>query len=232
MPCCALQPCSGRGDKSVSKGRQQASAAYNGAVFEVILEVSETMLTDSPPRKSNLAGFQESDWLTRLDLPDDECLPEIAKSIESAMKTEEIAGVRRACSEFLKAASQFYGVPECNVRVLAARPLRTREQWTTELFGDYTPETMVVRVWMRTAVRKEITSFGTFLSTFCHEFCHHLDYKKFGFADSWHTRGFYERAAVLYHHARGTPQKRLFWVPMSDGRWRIDWVKTNRSAGV
>ncbi|MGO9679548.1 MAG: hypothetical protein ACLPW4_20070, partial [Candidatus Sulfotelmatobacter sp.] len=76
--------------------------------------------------------------------------------------------VRSACAEFLEAASQFYKVPECSVRVLAARPLRTREQWTTELFGDYTPETMLIRVWMRTAVRKEITSFGTFLSTLCH----------------------------------------------------------------
>ncbi len=34
---------------------------------------------------------------------------------------------------------------------------------------------------MRTAVRKHITSPGTFLSTLCHEFCHHLDYEKFGF---------------------------------------------------
>ena len=27
--------------------------------------------------------------------------------------------------------------------------------------------------------------------------------------DSWHTRGFYERAGVLYHYARGTPLKKL-----------------------
>lgn len=112
--------------------------------------------------------------------------------------------------------------------MLASRPLRVREQWSTELFGDYAPDTKLIRVWMRTAVRKEVTSFGTFLSTLCHEFCHHLDFQKFGFADSWHTRGFYERAAVLYHYARGTPQKRLVWAPMSGGRWRIDWPKTNR----
>lgn len=190
------------------------------------------MLTDSPPRKSNLSGFQESDRINTLDLPNDAFLNEVAKSIESAMKSEQTARVRSACAEFLKAASQFYGVPECSVRVLAARPLRTRERWTTELFGDYDPETMLIRVWMRTAVRKEITSFGTFLSTLCHEFCHHLDYKEFGFADSWHTRGFYERAGALYHFARGTPQKRLFWVATSGGRWRIDWQRTNRSTGV
>jgi len=67
---------------------------------------------------------------------------------------------------------------------------------TTELFGDYAPETMLIRLWMRTTVRKEVTSFGTFLSTLCHEFCHHLDFQRFGLADSWHTRGFYERAVL------------------------------------
>jgi hypothetical protein len=76
---------------------------------------------------------------------------------------------------------------------------------------------MLIRVWMKTAVRKEITSFGTFLSTLCHEFCHHLDFQRFGFTDAWHTRGFYERAAALYHFARGTPPKRLFWVAMPGG---------------
>jgi len=76
---------------------------------------------------------------------------------------------------------------------------------------------MLIRVWMRTAVRKEITSFGTFLSTLRHEFCHHLDFRQFGFPDSWHTRCFYERTAALYHHARGTAHKRLFWVPLAAG---------------
>ena len=68
------------------------------------------------------------------------------------------------------------------------------------------------------------------MSTLCHEFCHHLDFEKFGFSDSWHTRGFYERAAVLYHYARGTPLKKLFWVSVAGGRWRIDWQRTNRGA--
>ncbi len=66
---------------------------------------------------------------------------------------------------------------------------------------------MLIRVWMRTAVRKGVTSFGTFLSTLCDEFCHHLDFKKFGFVDSWHTRGFYERAGVLYHYSGDTAEE-------------------------
>lgn len=155
--------------------------------------------------------------------------PVPAQSIERAMRAESRRAVRLACTEFLRQASDFYYVSEPPVRVLAARPLRIREGgWGTELFGDYNPQSKVIRVWLRTAILQQVMSFGTFLSTLCHEFCHHLDFELFGFHDSWHTRGFYERAAVLYHHARATPQKRLFWIPMPKHRWRINWARTNR----
>jgi hypothetical protein len=35
---------------------------------------------------------------------------------------------------------------------------------------------------------------------------------------------------VLYHHARGTPVKPLFWVRAPGERWLIDWPRTNRGA--
>jgi len=187
------------------------------------------MLTDSPPRKKSRAEFVESDRTGTLELPRDESLLQIAKTIESAMTAGSAPDVKSASMEFLNICSDFYEVRNCGLRVLAARPLRVRESWTSELFGDYSPDTMLIRLWMRTAVKKEITSYGTFLSTLCHEFCHHLDFQRFGFSDSWHTRGFYERAAALYHHARDTAPKRLFWVPVAGGRWRIDWPRTNRS---
>jgi len=185
------------------------------------------MLTEAP-RKKNRALFIQSDQMKSLELPQDARLPQIASRIESAMRAGNLPDVRRACAEFLGAASEFYKVPKCDIRVLASRPLRVREYSTTELFGDYHPDTMLIRIWMRTAIRKEVTSFGTFLSTLCHEFCHHLDFHRFQFPDSWHTRGFYERAGALYHHARGTPMKTLFWLPATDGKWRIDWPRTNR----
>jgi hypothetical protein len=186
------------------------------------------MLTDAPPSKRNLAGFLESDRLRTLDLPPDGLLRPHARLLEAAILTGNTAAVKRSCTTLLSVASEFYKIPTCGIRVLAARPLRVREHSTTELFGDYQPDAMLIRVWMRTAVRKEITSFGTFLSTLCHEFCHHLDFQRFGFADSWHSRGFYERTAALYYHLRGTPPKRLYWVSVSGERWRIDWPRTNQ----
>jgi hypothetical protein len=77
-------------------------------------------------------------------------------------------------------AADFYKVTRPELCVLEARPLRVREGgWATELFRDCDPQKKVIRVWMRTTVRKQVTSYGTFLSTLCHEFCHHLDYKRF-----------------------------------------------------
>src|SRR5262249_37188894 len=114
------------------------------------------MLTDARARK-NRAEFLQSDRLKSLDVPQNVTLLEIAKRLDSAMKSERIADIRRVCTEFLATVSKFYQVPNCAIRVLAARPLRVREHWSTELFGDHAPETMLIRVWMRTAVRKEVT---------------------------------------------------------------------------
>lgn len=190
------------------------------------------MFTDRPPREESLrAEYVASDRLCVLEVPRDDRLRLPASRILVAMELGQSRAARKACAEFLSAAADFYGVARPQVRVLASRPLRVREGgWATELFGDYDPAKQLIRVWMRTAVRKQVTSFGTFLSTLCHEFCHHLDMASYGFRDSPHTRGFYERAALLYHHARGTPAKRLFWLAMRDGRWRIDWPRTNRGA--
>ena len=189
------------------------------------------MFTDRVPKQVGLLGdYRNSDRLRRLDLPADDRFPVAAQAIQEALDMEQAAAVRKACAAFLAAASDFYSISKPRIRVLAARPLKVREDGgATELFGDYHFETKLIRVWMRTAVQKRVTSFGTFLSTLCHEFCHHLDRERFGFRDTPHTRGFYERTAALYHHARSTPLKPLFWIRVAKGRWRIDWQRTNRA---
>jgi hypothetical protein len=190
------------------------------------------MRTDRPPRDpARLTAFLASDRLETLDVPPDDrlCMPALA--LEAALPHGTSAAVRDACAAFLPVASDFYGVPRPEVRVLAARPRRvSKGGGTIELFGDDTPATMRIRVWMRTAVRQHVTAFGTFFSTLCHEFCHHLDAQRFGWHASPHTRGFYARTAALSHHARGTPLKRLCWISMPGERWRIDWRRTHRSS--
>jgi len=97
------------------------------------------MLTDAPLRK-NPSGFLESDCIKTLDLRSNGDLLEIAQRLECARKADKIRDVRSACADFLATASDFYEVPNCAIRALAARPLRVRERGRFELFGDYTPE--------------------------------------------------------------------------------------------
>ena len=120
------------------------------------------MLTDTPTRKKNRESFNISDRTKALELPRDGQLVRVAGCIELAMRNGAIGDIRVACAEFLGTASDLYNVPACPIGVLTARPLRVQEYSTTELFGDYYPSTMLIRVWRRTAVRQEITSFGTF----------------------------------------------------------------------
>jgi hypothetical protein len=79
------------------------------------------MLTDAPPHNANRARFLESDRIKTLNLPQDGRWSSITESIESALKAGQNADIRRACVAFLQAASDFYDVPHCGVRVLAAR---------------------------------------------------------------------------------------------------------------
>jgi hypothetical protein len=182
------------------------------------------MVTDPIPRSAaKRAEYDRSDRMTSLALPGDGRLREVAIGIESALSFESKARLQDACKEWLAEAAIFYDVPRPSIRVLAARPLRVHEMEISQLFGDYQLGTALIRVWMRTAVQKRVTSSGTFLNTLCHEFCHHLDLLRLGLPSSFHTRGFYSRTATLYHYCRGTPSVPLVWHRISNNRWQIDW---------
>jgi hypothetical protein len=187
------------------------------------------MITDPVPGRGNKRKeYERSDALKSLAVPVNDRFH--ALDIEAALSSGSAASIRATCRAFLAEAARFYGVPPPKVRVLAARPLKVYETGSIELFGDYDLRTSGIRVWTRTAVRHQVTSFGTFFSTLCHEFCHHLDLHLLGIATSPHTRGFYERTAVLYHHCRGTPPRPLIWLPFGRGRFRIDWGRMRRGS--
>ncbi len=187
------------------------------------------MITDRCPRSgARRAEYERSESMTKLIIPEDDRLRTLALAIETAMSSGATAPVRAACTAFLAEAARYYEVSQPKVRVLATRPLRVYESGTTELFGDYDLASCVIRVWMRTAVQRRVTSFGTFLSTLCHEFCHHLDLQRFRLATTPHTRGFYQRTALLYHYCRGTPLRPLVWRLNAQKCWQIDWSRMRR----
>ncbi len=189
------------------------------------------MITDAAPREaSSKREFEASDALTAFAPPPPaEALQAATLVLCAAVEGGDSKDVRRACDGVLSPLAEFFGVEAPPVRVLGVRPHRVNEGVTTyQLYGDYSPDTQKVRVWLRTAVRGKVSSPRSFLSTLVHEFCHHLDCVKLEWPGSFHTRGFYGRVDQLYHLALATPdaQRRpLHWVKMG-GVWRIDWTRS------
>jgi hypothetical protein len=122
----------------------------------------------------------------------------------------ERAGTERAAGRLTGALLDALHVPAVRVRVLAARPSRS---WG-ELHGLYEPRAdapPLITLWMRTAQRRQVVAFKTFLRTLLHEVVHHLDYKYLKLEDSLHTEGFYKRESSLFHQL--VPDPALFDAP-------------------
>lgn len=185
------------------------------------------MQTDTVPRKaSDKEEYQRSDAMGDIVLPPAEPIRTLAPSLKEALAAEDKKAVLAACKQMLEVLAEFYGVAAPDIKILNARPLKTTENWTIETFGDYSPDTARIRLWMRTAVQKKPTSYGVMLNTLVHEFFHHLDMVSLNFPETYHTRGFYERVGLLYHHIQNTPVKKIVWRAQSNGTYVVDWGKT------
>ena len=185
------------------------------------------MITDPQPKsEGRRREYDRSDALATMPLPPGEPIQALARALAAAMAAEDTTLVRRGGEALLAALSTFYRVPVPTLRVLGVRPHKvTAGVCTYQLFGDYTPRTHRIRVWMRTAIREKVSSPKALLNTLLHEFCHHLDCTRLACPESYHTRGFYTRIDHLYHHALGTPvEKRrpLRWIKRG-AVWSVDW---------
>jgi hypothetical protein len=143
--------------------------------------------------------YRKSDAIDTLGIPPSlELGTEVAR-IAQALRDDDRGGARRACQALIDALTTGYKVPRVQVRVLAKRP----SDDYGELHGLYEPEDedegtpMRISVWMRTAQRKQVVAFKTFLRTLIHELCHHLDYELFAMEETFHTEGFYKRESSL-----------------------------------
>jgi hypothetical protein len=185
------------------------------------------MITDSIPRgKAKKQEYAISDALRTITLPPADKLQAYARALEAAMASENQKETERLCNAISLEVSKAFDIPTAPVRVLGVRPHRVSEGVCVyQKFGDYDMESSLIRLWMRTARIKKVTSFGALLNTLCHELCHHLDVVKLGFANTPHTRGFFERTALLYHLTKNTPRRPLIWIEQSDGTFRFDWAK-------
>lgn len=144
------------------------------------------------------AVYRASDQVGEIPLPNPYVLRPLADKIAAALKTQDRTQTEDACQALVTAIAQGLKVPPVRVQVMAVRP---SNDWG-ELHGFYRTRAQGARgnisVWMRTARRRQVVAFRTFLRTLLHEVCHHLDFNLLRLPDSYHTEGFYKREASLF----------------------------------
>lgn len=188
------------------------------------------VVTDPFPRRAaQRQSYLASDARPRLALPPPGPVRALYAAFVEALADGKAPAVRAHAQALLAHLSAHFGVGAPAVRVLGVRPHQVENGVCTyQLFGDYTPSTERIRVWMRTAIREQVSSPRALLNTLLHELCHHLDNTIWSSPESPHTRGFFGRIDDLYHHALGTPpelRRRLHWVK-AGSVYRIDWARS------
>lgn len=146
--------------------------------------------------KRDRAIYRQSASIGDVPLPDAGACRPLAKALREALEAGERTAVEKAAQRLVARIAHQLQTEPVVVRVLARRPRSA----SAELHGLYVREEgnpSLIQVWMRTAARKRVASFRTFLRTLLHELCHHLDYAHFALADSFHTEGFFRRESSL-----------------------------------
>lgn len=153
--------------------------------------------------RSDQRIYDKSDQVRAIPLPRAAELWPLTVELAEVLKRENRQKTEAVCQELVSGLTARLEVTPVQVEVLAARPSRT---WG-ELHGLYTPaeggSPPRVTVWMRTAQRRQVVAFRTFLRTLLHEVCHHLDYELLGLAETFHTEGFYKRESSLFYQLVG-----------------------------
>jgi len=141
--------------------------------------------------------YRVSDAIESIALPPGVVVGADVAAIHAALEGDARLAVQRGCQRIVDALTAGYRVPPIRMRVLAQRP----SDDYGELHGLYEPVDGAtparITAWMRTARKRQIVAFRSFLRTVCHEVCHHLDYELFALEETFHTEGFYKRESSL-----------------------------------
>jgi len=141
--------------------------------------------------------YRRSDAIETLPLPPGTQVGDVVARIRAGLAQDDAPSVQKACQALVDALCTGYRVPRIRLRVLAQRP----SDDYGELHGLYEPEEgrtpARITAWMRTAARRQVVAFKSFLRTVVHEVGHHLDYELFKLEETFHTDGFYKRESSL-----------------------------------
>jgi hypothetical protein len=143
--------------------------------------------------------YLESDRISSIKLSEPERMDPLIQDLQNALIEEDHLKTEQAAQRLITAIIKPFKIRPLKVKVLEKRPSNT---WG-ELQGLYEPlegrRADRITVWMRTARRKQVVAFKTFLRTLLHELCHHLDYELIGLRETFHTQGFFKRESSLFH---------------------------------
>ena len=148
--------------------------------------------------------YRASDAVAAVPIPAAAELRPLAAALEASLREDRRLEVERASRALAGELCRQLCVPPVRVRVLAARPSSSYG----ELHGLYDPEIPppLVTLWMRTAAKRRVVAYKSFLRTLVHELLHHLDYELFRFDESFHTEGFFQRESSIARQLLGTEQ--------------------------
>ncbi len=143
--------------------------------------------------------YQASDRISKIDLQNSTGLIPYVKVIKIALSSEKRVAVQKASQILATQLMLQLNISPVKIKVLSSRPYNNYG----ELHGLYEPisrklKQAEISVWMRTAKRKQVVAFKTYMRTIFHELCHHLDYELYKLDDSFHTEGFFMRESSLY----------------------------------
>lgn len=142
--------------------------------------------------------YRASDEVGAIRLPGAAALQPLAAEIEAALALDNAPRTQALTQQLADGINARVRAAPVGVVVLAVRP---RNDWG-ELHGFYRPASGAqgagIVLWMRTAQRRRVVAFRTYLRTLLHELCHHFDYELLGLPYSFHTQGFYRRESSLF----------------------------------
>jgi cell division FtsZ-interacting protein ZapD len=147
--------------------------------------------------RSQQRVYRHSDGVAQIAIPRAADLRPVVDTVQHALAAEDRLRTQAAADRLLAEIASRLGVPPLRTQVLAARPSNHWGELHGLYHGAHAGQPARVTVWMRTAARRQVVKFRTFLRTLLHELCHHLDYELLELTDSFHTEGFYQRESSL-----------------------------------
>ncbi len=150
--------------------------------------------------------YDKSDAIDQVEIPEAVRFYKVIADLQKALAADSLPHTKQAAERLVGGLCEVFKVPKLNVRVLGKRPCSSK----SELHGLYEisqDKSTTITVWMKTAKKKNVVKFRTFLRTLIHEFLHHMDYLYFRLGNSYHTHGFYKRESSIIRQLEVYAQK-------------------------